>query len=61
MSTVITETYANGHQRTITVLSLDATDDAGTVIIHTEEDGAIAISAQNKPVLYQQLQQAGLV
>ena len=55
-------TYANnGYIRSFIVLSATAGDEAHTAIIHTADEGCIAVSLEDTPDLYNQLISSGLL
>lgn len=55
----LTKTYANGHIRTLTVVSTIYGEDPTTAILATVEDGAVSISLADDPALWAQLQNPG--
>lgn len=61
MSVVLTETYANGYERTLTVNSaVYANAENTAAVIFTDEAAAKAISQLDTPDLWQQLIASGL-
>ncbi len=58
--TVLTQTYANGVTRTLTVVSVQ-TSEPDAAVLMTGEDGAVVITADGTPDLFSQAQAAGIL
>lgn len=57
----IVQNYANGVSRTIDVTSVDATDDADTVIVNTAASGQMVVCRLDQVNMWQQLVDLGLI
>ena len=57
----LVKTYPNAVERALDIVSVEATDDADTVIVNTAEDGQVMVCRHDNLQLWQQLQALGLV
>lgn len=50
----VKKTYANGHERTLTIISIEKTPQEDSAVVQTVESGAVVISRMDWPEVWAQ-------